>query len=41
VNNLTDEDDLIINNTHPRTLAPLTYRYQDPRQFILTNTISF
>ena len=25
----------------PRTLAPLTYRYQDPRQFILTNTFSF
>jgi uncharacterized protein YcaQ len=26
---------------HPRTLAPITYRYQDPRQFILTNTFSF
>jgi len=41
VNNLTDQDELIVNNTHPRTLAPITYRYQDPRQFILTNTFSF
>ena len=41
VNNLTDQRELIINNLHPRTLAPLTYRYQDPRQLILTNTISF
>ena len=41
LNNLTDQRELIVNNLHPRTLAPLTYRYQDPRQFILTNTVSF
>lgn len=41
VNNLLDQRELIVNNTHPRTLAPLTYRYQDPRQYILTNTFSF
>jgi outer membrane receptor protein involved in Fe transport len=41
VNNLTNERALIVNNTHPTTLAPMTYRYQDPRQFILTNTLSF
>ncbi|MBC7369049.1 MAG: hypothetical protein H7343_19940 [Undibacterium sp.] len=41
VNNLTEQRELIVNNTHPRTLAPITYRYQDPRQFILTNTFSF
>lgn len=41
ITNLTNERDLIVNNSHPRTLAPLTYRYQDPRQFILTNTFHF
>jgi TonB dependent receptor len=41
VNNVTDQRELIVNNVHPRTLAPLTYRYQDPRQFILTNTVNF
>ena len=41
VNNLLDQRELIVNNVHPRTLVPLTYRYQDPRQFILTNTVSF
>jgi outer membrane receptor protein involved in Fe transport len=41
VNNLTNQRELIVNNSNPRTLAPLTYRYQDPRQFILTNTFSF
>ena len=41
VNNVLDQRELIVNNVHPRTLAPLTYRYQDPRQFILTNTVSF
>ncbi len=41
VNNVLDQRELIVNNVHPRTLAPLTYRYQDPRQFILTNTFSF
>ena len=41
VNNVLDQRELIVNNIHPRTLAPLTYRYQDPRQFILTNTLSF
>jgi outer membrane receptor protein involved in Fe transport len=41
VNNLLDQRELIVNNVHSRTLAPLTYRYQDPRQFILTNTFSF
>jgi outer membrane receptor protein involved in Fe transport len=41
VNNLLDQRELVVNNTHPRTLIPITYRYQDPRQFILTNTLSF
>lgn len=41
VNNVLDQRELIVNNTHARTLAPITYRYQDPRQFILTNTFSF
>ena len=41
VNNLTDQHELIVNNVHPTTLEPVTYRYQDPRQFILTNTFSF
>ncbi len=41
VNNVTNQRELIVNNTHSRTLAPLTYRYQDPRQFILTNTFGF
>ncbi len=41
VNNVLDQRELVVNNTHPRTLAPITYRYQDPRQFILTNTFSF
>ncbi|MFZ9839482.1 MAG: TonB-dependent receptor domain-containing protein [Opitutaceae bacterium] len=41
VNNLLDQRELIVNNVHPRTLAPITYRYQDPRQFILTSTVSF
>ena len=41
INNVLDQRELIVNNVHPRTLAPLTYRYQDPRQFILTNTVSF
>lgn len=41
VNNVLDQDDLVVNNVHPRTLDPLTYRYQNPRQFILTNTFSF
>ncbi|MEY4814121.1 MAG: hypothetical protein RLZZ162_1194, partial [Verrucomicrobiota bacterium] len=41
VNNVLDQRELIVNNTHPRSLAPITYRYQDPRQFILTNTFSF
>ncbi len=41
VNNLTGEDDLITNSTQVATGAPRTYRYQDPRLFILTNTFSF
>ncbi len=41
VNNVTDQRELVVNNTHPRTLVPITYRYQDPRQFILTNTFSW
>ena len=41
INNVLDQRELIVNNTHPRTLAPITYRYQDPRQFVLTNTFSF
>jgi len=41
VNNVLDQRELIVNNVHPRTLVPITYRFQDPRQFILTNTFSF
>ncbi len=41
VNNLTNQRDLIYNNINGVTLAPIAYRYQDPRQFILTNTFSF
>ncbi len=41
VNNVLDQDELIVNNTNPASLAPMTYRYQNPRQFILTNTVSF
>ena len=41
VNNVTNQRDLVVNNVHPRTLVPITYRYQDPRQYILTNTFSF
>jgi hypothetical protein len=41
INNVTDEDDYIVNQTHPTTGTPLTYRYQNPRVFILTNTFSF
>jgi outer membrane receptor protein involved in Fe transport len=41
VNNLTDEDEFIFNNAHPSTGEAITYRYQDPRQIILTNTFSF
>ncbi len=32
---------LNVKNVHPTTFAPLTYRYQDPRQFVLTNTFDF
>lgn len=41
VNNVTNQRELIVNNINGRTLQPLTYRYQDPRQFILTNTFKF
>ena len=41
VNNLLDEDEFIINNLKDVTLEPTAYRYQDPRQFILTNSLSF
>jgi outer membrane receptor protein involved in Fe transport len=41
INNVLDQRELIVNNVHPRTLAPLTFRYQDPRQFVLTNTFGF
>ena len=41
INNVTDQRESIMNGTHPRTLEPVTYRYQDPRQFILTNTFNF
>ena len=41
INNVLDQRELIVNNIHPRTLSPLTYRYQDPRQFVLTNTFGF
>jgi outer membrane receptor protein involved in Fe transport len=41
INNVANQRELIVNNVHPQTLEPVTYRYQDPRQFILTNTVSF
>ncbi len=41
INNVTNQRELIVNSVHPQTLEPVTYRYQDPRQFILTNTVSF
>jgi iron complex outermembrane receptor protein len=41
INNVTNQRELIVNNVHPQTLEAVTYRYQDPRQFILTNTVSF
>ena len=41
INNVLDQRELIVNNIHPRTLSPLTFRYQDPRQFVLTNTFGF
>ena len=41
VNNVLNQRELIVNNINGRTLAPLTYRYQDPRQVILTNTFGF
>lgn len=41
VNNVLNQRELIVNNINGRTLTPITYRYQDPRQFILTNTFGF
>ncbi len=41
INNVMNQRELVVNNINPRTLVPLTYRYQDPRQYILTNTFSF
>lgn len=41
VNNLLDKTPRIVNNTDPRTGNATTYRYQDPRQIIVTNTITF
>jgi outer membrane receptor for monomeric catechols len=41
INNVLDEAELIVNNVHPVSLVPTQYRYQNPRQFILTNTVSF
>ncbi len=41
IDNVLDADDFIVNNTHSRTGAPTTYRYQDPRKFILTNSFTF
>ncbi|MFM9081552.1 MAG: TonB-dependent receptor plug domain-containing protein [Opitutaceae bacterium] len=41
INNVLNQRELIVNNIHPRTLSPLTFRYQDPRQFVLTNTFGF
>jgi outer membrane receptor protein involved in Fe transport len=40
-NNVLNQRELIVNNINGRTLAPITYRYQDPRQVILTNTFGF
>jgi hypothetical protein len=39
--NVLDEDAFIVNNTHPRTGAPTTYRDQDPRKWTLTNSFTF
>jgi len=41
VNNVLDQTELIVNNVHPVSLLPTHYRYQNPRQFILTNTFTF
>ena len=41
VNNVINQRELIVNNTDPATLQPRQYRYQDPRQYMLTNTFSF
>jgi len=41
INNVLDEAELIVTNIHPVSLVPTHYRYQNPRQFILTNTVSF
>ena len=41
MNNVTNQRELIVNNIQAYSLQPMTYRYQDPRQFILTNTFSF
>ena len=41
INNVTNQRELIVNSVHPQTLEAVTYRYQDPRQYILTNTFSF
>jgi len=32
--------ELIVANTHPRTLVSTQHRYQEPRQFILKSTFS-
>jgi outer membrane receptor protein involved in Fe transport len=41
IDNVLDKTPRIVNNTDPRTGNATTYRYQDPRRFIVTNTLSF
>jgi outer membrane receptor protein involved in Fe transport len=41
IDNVLDNQERIINNTDPRTGAAVTYRFQDPRRFVVTNTFSF
>jgi iron complex outermembrane recepter protein len=41
INNVFNADDFIVNNTHPVSGKPVTYRYQDPRRFILTSSFIF
>lgn len=41
IDNVLDNQERIINNTDPRSGAAVTYRFQDPRRFVVTNTLSF
>ena len=41
IDNVLDNQDRIVNSTDPRSGLPVTYRYQDPVRYILTNTLTF